>query len=349
MTSIAKAIALLAATFLYPCIIARTIGSRGLRPTAWLGNGGTTRMIFAIAPNAISASATGRDAIGGIITMSKIEWTERTWNPMTGCDMVSPGCANCYAKPMARRLQAIGVPEYRGGFSLAVHKDKFDLPRAVKKPTMWFVNSMSDFFHEKVSHADRDALMAVMRETPHHTYQILTKRADVMEDYLGKVTSEGQITDRWAPNVWLGVSVENRKHGLPRAKLLSNMMPYSMQTTSHIKGGKVIQELSHLNHRISFLSCEPLLECLGKLPLLGISWIIVGGESGHRARPMKKEWVHNIREQCLAYENLPYYRKIPFFFKQWGAFGADGVRRSKKANGRLLDGVEYNEMPERKQ
>lgn len=269
--------------------------------------------------------------------MSKIEWTERTWNPVTGCDLVSPGCANCYAKTMSRRLCAMGVPEYRRGFEVAVHPHKFDLPRAVKKPTMWFVNSMSDFFHEKVTHEERDAMMAVMRETPHHTYQILTKRADVMADYfrarMGARALRAAGKSGWhlPLNVWWGVSVENRKYGIPRIKKLQQI---GRQYVNWADESRLCWDT------VFFLSCEPLLEDLGRLPLAGISWVIVGGESGHRARPMKKEWVERIERQCHTNAG-----RIPFFFKQWGEYGADGVRRGKKANGRLLDGVEYNEMP----
>ena len=172
---------------------------------------------------------------------------------------------------------------------------------------MYFVNSMSDLFHEKAPFSFVDQVFDVIKKTPQHTYQILTKRPARMADYCRLI----EVPE----NAWLGTSVENKKHGLPRIKILQT-----------------------IDCRIRFLSCEPLLENLGRIRLKGIQWVIVGGESGVGARPMKPEWVENIRKQCQE-------RKVEFFFKQWGAWGADGIKRSKKANGRLLNGREWNQFP----
>lgn len=237
---------------------------------------------------------------------SAIEWTEATWNPSTGCDKVSAGCKNCYAETMARRLKAMGAPGYENGFEFTLMPGRLDIPVRTRKPTKYFVNSMSDLFHEDMPFEFLDRVFDVIRETPRHTYQILTKREDRLVEYFGK----SKVPD----NVWLGVSVENQK----------------------TKGR--IDKLRKINARIRFLSLEPLLEDLGELNFSGIHWVIVGGESGHKARPMKKEWAERIQKQCDGQE-------VSFFFKQWGAWGADGVRRSKKANGRILLGQEWNEEP----
>lgn len=241
-------------------------------------------------------------------TDSKIEWTERTWNPVVGCTKVSAGCKHCYAETMARRLKAMGVEDYRDGFALKLLPHRFAEPLGRKKPTMYFVNSMSDLFHENVPFEFIDQVMAVIQATPQHTYQILTKRASQLQEY---------FRSRETPdNAWLGVSVENQRHGLPRIPLLRGVAA-----------------------AVRFLSIEPLLEDLGHVDLSGISWVIVGGESGTGARPMKKEWALAIRNQCLE-------AGVPFFFKQWGQWGADGIRRSKKANGRSLDGRLWDELPQ---
>ncbi|MCB1733680.1 MAG: phage Gp37/Gp68 family protein [Gammaproteobacteria bacterium] len=240
-------------------------------------------------------------------TESKIEWTERTWNPTTGCTKVSPGCKHCYAEVMARRLQAMGAPGYGNGFNLTLLAKRLDEPRQRKKATVYFVNSMSDLFHEDVPDSFLDQVFKVITETPQHTYQILTKRAERMAEY---------FSTRKAPvNVWLGVSVENRKHGLPR-----------------------IDALRTVDAAIRFLSVEPLLEDLGRLDLNGIDWVIVGGESGPKARPMHEEWALNVQRQCDRDHVL-------FFFKQWGGWGADGKRRAKSKNGRLLSGRTWDDMP----
>lgn len=240
-------------------------------------------------------------------TQSKIEWTEQTWNPATGCTKISPGCKHCYAETMANRLQAMGTPGYDNGFKLSLMPERLSQPLNRKKPTMYFVNSMSDLFHEDIPDAYLDQVFAVIRQTPRHTYQILTKRAERMREY---------FASRSVPaNVWLGVTVEDKEYGVPR-----------------------IDQLRGITAQIRFLSVEPLLEDLGTLDLSGIDWVIVGGESGVRARPMKAEWVDNIHKYCKMYS-------VAFFFKQWGGWGADGKRRAKKFNGRHYQGRTWDEMP----
>lgn len=240
-------------------------------------------------------------------TISRIEWTEQTWNPAVGCTKISAGCKNCYAETMAKRLKAMGTPGYENGFVLQILPERLEDPVKRKKPTVYFVNSMSDLFHEKISNAYIEQVFDVITRTPHHTYQILTKRGARMARF---------FKTRAVPeNAWLGVSVENRKHGVPR-----------------------IDHLRRVPAKIRFLSVEPLLEDVGKLDLSDIHWVIVGGESGPKARPMKVEWADSIRAQCEE-------QQVAFFFKQWGGWGADGKRRAKHANGRLLNGRTWDEMP----
>lgn len=240
-------------------------------------------------------------------TKSRIEWTEHTWNPVTGCTKVSPGCKHCYAEAMSRRLKAMGAAGYENGFQLTLHAARLDQPRQRKSPTMYFVNSMSDLFHEDVPDHYIDAVLTVCSETPRHTYQVLTKRAERLRDF---------FRIRECPrNVWLGVSVENRKYGVPR-----------------------IEHLRQVSATIRFLSVEPLLEDIGKIDLRGIHWVIVGGESGPKARPMRPEWVNGVQRQALK-------QGAAFFFKQWGAWGADGIRRAKKSNGRKLEGRQWSQFP----
>ena len=240
-------------------------------------------------------------------TTSRIEWTEQTWNPTVGCQKVSAGCKNCYAETMARRLQAMSTPGYENGFDLTLLPQRLGDPVKRKKPTVYFVNSMSDLFHEGVPAAYVDQVFDVIAKTPQHTYQILTKRAARMaRHFRGRTVPE---------NAWLGVSVENRRHGVPR-----------------------IAHLRQVPARIRFLSVEPLLEDVGDIDLTDIHWVIVGGESGANARPMKPEWAETVRQQCEA-------QGVSFFFKQWGGWGADGKRRAKSANGRLLHGRTWDEMP----
>ncbi|MCH5373837.1 MAG: phage Gp37/Gp68 family protein, partial [Planctomycetes bacterium] len=226
-------------------------------------------------------------------TQTEIEWTEQTWNPTTGCTKVSPGCKHCYAEAMAKRLQAMGARGYDNGFALSLMPDRLEQPLHRTRPTVFFVNSMSDLFHEAIDDSFVDKVFATIRKTPQHTYQILTKRADRLPDY---------FSARGVPhNVWLGVSVEDRAFGLPR-----------------------IDVLRRVPARIRFLSVEPLLEDLGAMDLSAIHWVIVGGESGPKARRMDPAWVDNIKRQCDA-------AGAAFFFKQWGGWGADGQKRSKKA------------------
>lgn len=240
-------------------------------------------------------------------TVSSIEWTEQTWNPTVGCTKISPGCKHCYAEGMARRLKAMGTPGYENGFSLTLLPTRLEDPLKRKRPTTYFVNSMSDLFHDRVPDAYIEQVFDVIARTPHHTYQILTKRAPRMARYFRK---------RVVPaNAWLGVSVEDRKYGVPR-----------------------IDHLRTIDATIRFLSVEPLLQDVGELDLSDIHWVIVGGESGPKARPMKTEWALSIQRQCEE-------QKVAFFFKQWGGWGADGKKRAKAANGRLLDGRTWDEMP----
>jgi len=240
---------------------------------------------------------------------TKIEWTDSSWNPVTGCTKISPACKFCYAEIMAKRLQAMGTRGYEHEFELAIHKERLNQPKKRKKPTKYFVNSMGDLFHEDVSDKFITQVFDTIKSTPQHIYQILTKRAERMAEYFAHHNVQG--------NVWLGVSVENREHGVPR-----------------------IDELRKIETpAVRFLSVEPLLEDLGIIDLTGINWVIVGGESGLKARQMKPEWVFNIQNQCKLAE-------VKFFFKQWGRWGPDGKARSKEANGRKLSGQIWDAMPE---
>ncbi len=238
----------------------------------------------------------------------KIEWTEQTWNPSAGCTKISSGCKNCYAQSMAIRLQAMGVEGYENGFKFNTVPSRLNDPFKRKKPTVFFVNSMSDIFHKDIPEDYLNKIFNVIQETPYHTYQILTKRADRMLRYLSK--------KEIPKNIWLGVTVENKKEGLPR-----------------------IDQLRQLEATVLFLSIEPLLEDLGKIVLKNIDWVIVGGESGNKARPMEKEWVVNIKKQCEQED-------VAFFFKQWGTWGSDQVKRNKKLNGKEIDGKIWQQYPE---
>jgi protein gp37 len=230
---------------------------------------------------------------------SKIEWTEMTWNPVTGCSKVSPGCKYCYAERLAKRLKAMGLDRYKNGFKVTLQPDVLDVPFRWREPRMVFVNSMSDLFHEKVPLSYIKKVFDTMAKCPQHTFQILTKRSQ----RLSAVSPELP----WPVNIWMGVSVEN-------------------QQVSHR-----IVDLKTVPATVRFLSCEPLIGPLENLPLEGIHWVIVGGESGPGARLMKREWVLSIHRQCKA-------AGVPFFFKQWG-----GVR--KDLTGRELHGRTYDDMP----
>lgn len=237
---------------------------------------------------------------------TKIEWTDKTWNPITGCTKKSAGCTHCYAEVMARRLQAMRLEKYRHGFELTLHEEALTEPFQWKKQHNIFVCSMSDIFHEKVPFEFVDRIMDTIRQTPQHRYQILTKRSERMVEY---------FSIRPVPkNVWLGVTVE-------------------CQTSKNR-----IDDLRGLDTTVKFLSCEPLIEDLGELNLNGIDWIIVGGESGPLARPMKLEWIVKIKSQVEQ-------QGAAFFFKQWGTWGSDGIKRNKHANGKLLFGEVIQQMP----
>lgn len=240
-------------------------------------------------------------------TKTSIEWTEQTWNPTTGCSKVSPGCKHCYAETMAKRLMHMNAKGYENGFELTLIPERIQQPLRRKKPTLYFVNSMSDLFHENVTFSYLDDVFSVINETQQHTYQILTKRSSRMREYF----STRNVPD----NAWLGVSVEDKKYGKPR-----------------------INDLQKIKAKVRFLSCEPLLENLGIINLTNIHWVIVGGESGTKARPMKESWVLSIKAQCEK-------NNVAFFFKQWGMWGADGVRRNKKVNGRKLLKQTWDQYP----
>lgn len=222
-----------------------------------------------------------------------------TWNPVTGCTKVSQGCKHCYAERMARRLQAMGVERYRSGFAVTLHEDLLDVPLLWKKPRLIFVNSMSDLFHEKVPFEFIERVFETMIRASHHTFQILTKRSCRLQELSRALP--------WPANVWIGVSVED-------SKVIHR-----------------IRDLRQVPAAVRFISCEPLIGPLDHLPLEGIHWVIVGGESGPRARPMRPEWAESILQQCRA-------AGVPFFFKQWG-----GVWKGRA--GRDLHGRTYDEMP----
>ena len=230
---------------------------------------------------------------------STIEWTQLTWNPVTGCTKVSQGCKHCYAERMALRLQAMGAARYRDGFAVTLHDDLVTAPLRWRKPALVFVNSMSDLFHEDVPVAFIHRVFDTMARAHWHTFQVLTKRSARLAELATEL--------RWPTNVWMGVSIEDEK-------VLHR-----------------VADLRRVPATVRFLSCEPLIGPLDSLPLAGIHWVIVGGESGPGARPMRPEWAQAIRRQCTE-------SGVPFFFKQWG-----GVRKHR--TGRLLNGRTYDEMP----
>ena len=251
---------------------------------------------------------------------SRIEWTDATWNPVAGCSILTAGCTNCYAMEMAKRLEAMGVQKYTGltrrsggrtVWNGVVREDigALSLPHAWKKPRKIFVNSMSDLFHERVSDSFILKVWAVMRDTPHHSYQILTKRPQRMAELAL------QDTGTVLPNVWLGTSVEDE---------------YAVRR---------LEDLRRTPAAIRFVSFEPLIGAIGRVDLGGIHWAIVGGESGRHARPVREQWIDEIYTQCLQYQTT-------FFFKQWGAWGRDNRRRSKSANGREYRGRTWDDLPE---
>jgi len=231
---------------------------------------------------------------------STIEWTEYTWNPVTGCSKISPGCKNCYAERMSHRLKAMGQENYRNGFEVTTHEHMLDKPSEWHKPRMVFVNSMSDLFHRDIPDVFISETFEVMCQHDKHTFQVLTKRAERLERFSPYLP--------WPKNIWMGVSVETEDFVFR------------------------IDQLRRTPTAIKFISIEPLLGPITKLDLTDIDWVIVGGESGPGARPIKREWVTDIRDKCLESD-------VPFFFKQWG-----GTR--KKLSGRELDGRTWNQFPE---
>jgi protein gp37 len=242
--------------------------------------------------------------MGAMSDKSKIEWTDATWNPVRGCTKISPGCKHCYAEVFAERFRGVPAHPYERGFDLRLVPEKLEEPLKWKSPRLVFVNSMSDLFHPGVPDDYIVKVVEVMSAAHWHTFQVLTKRSDRMRDLLNSKLQFAACCG----HIWWGVSVENRKHGLPRIE--------------HLRAADVAMR---------FLSIEPLLEELGRVNLSGIHWVIVGGESGHGARPMQKEWVVSVRRQCRE-------ARVPFFFKQWG-----GVQKSRF--GRELDGRTYDQMP----
>ena len=232
---------------------------------------------------------------------TKIEWTESTWNPITGCTKISTGCTFCYAEAMARRLKAMGQEKYKNGFELTMHPETLQEPYTLKKGKMIFVNSMSDLFHKEIPVEYIQKIFKVIRDNPQHVFQVLTKRAEVLRYY----DSEGWL--EWPHNLWMGVTVENSSFT------------------------ERIDLLRQTGARVKFLSCEPLLSSLPNLNLQGIDWVIVGGESGRTPRPIKEEWVIDIKDQCQQ-------ANVAFYFKQWGGI-------NKKKAGSALKGKAYKEMP----
>jgi protein gp37 len=237
---------------------------------------------------------------------TKIEWTDRVWNPSKGCSKISEGCKYCYAESFAKRLQAMGMEDYKDGFKFKILPHRLNEPLKIKKPQKFFVNSMSDLFHDDMPDEYLNQIFDVINQTPQHTYQILTKRVENMYIYFQN--------HNVPQNVWLGVTVENSK--------------YSYR----------IDILKKINATIKFISFEPLIDSAGKIDLTDIDWVIVGGESGYNGRPMKPEWVNEIYLQCQE-------KNIPFFFKQWGTWGSDGIKRNKKANGKLFQDKIIQEYP----
>lgn len=234
------------------------------------------------------------------MAQSSIEWTEMTWNPTTGCSKISAGCKFCYAEVMTRRLQAMGIEKYKDGFKkIKVHGDSLNIPYSWKGSKVVFVNSMSDLFHPEVPFEFIEKVFAVMNDTPQHTYQVLTKRAERLYELHHKLN--------WTKNIWMGVSVEDKR--------VTDRIDFLRETNALTK----------------FLSCEPLIGPLQNMNLTNIDWVIVGGESGRKARPMSEQWVWDIKMQCQEQE-------VAFFFKQWGG-------TNKKKAGRKLAGNTYDEMP----
>lgn len=241
---------------------------------------------------------------------SDIEWTDATWNPVTGCTKVSPGCDNCYAERFSERFRGVPGHAFEAGFDLTLRPERLEQPLSWRKPRMIFVNSMSDLFHKNIPLSFINSVFDTMEKADWHTFQVLTKRSSLMRDFV----RARYVNSLAPPHIWLGVSVESKK------------------ATSRIT------HLRRTPATVRFLSIEPLIEDVGPIDLDGIHWVIVGGESGPGARPMKQQWAESIRDLCCA-------KRVPFFFKQWGAWGADGKRGGKSANGRMLDGRTWDDLP----
>lgn len=237
--------------------------------------------------------------LSGMSDQTGIEWTDATWNPVTGCTKISPGCKNCYAERLALRLRAMGNPRYQNGFAVTLHPGQLTLPLRWRQPRRIFVNSMSDLFHEAVPDYYIYQVFDVMKRAEWHIFQVLTKRSRRLAALAPRLS--------WGRNIWPGVSVEN------------------------VQYTRRVEDLQTVPAAVRFLSVEPLLGPIPDLPLAGIAWVIVGGESGGQRRPMAAEWARHIRDQCRA-------GGVPFFFKQWGG-------RTPKAGGRMLDGRTWDEMP----
>lgn len=234
---------------------------------------------------------------------SAIEWTNATWNPVTGCTKISPGCDNCYAERLAERFRGVKGHPFENGFDLTLKPERIRQPLTWKKPKMVFVNSMSDLFHKEIPEEYIARVFETMEEADRHIFQVLTKRSSLMRNFVNKRYVKTKVPE----HIWLGVSIEDKRRR-PR-----------------------IKHLQQTNAGIRFLSVEPLIGDPGTLELSGIQWVIVGGESGPKARPMKPEWVRSVRDQCIE-------QAVPFFFKQWGGF-------RPKSGGRELDGEEWNQFP----
>jgi protein gp37 len=237
-----------------------------------------------------------------VAATTRIEWSEATWNPVTGCDKVSPGCAHCYAETFAERWRGVPGHPYSQGFDLRLWPERLELPLRWRRPKMIFVNSMSDLFHESIPFEFVERVFAVMAEAEHHTFQVLTKRHERLAELAPDLP--------WAPNVWMGVSIENRRW---------------------VRRADYLREVPAA---VRFISAEPLLGPLEGLDLTDVDWLIAGGESGYRHRPVHAEWIRELRDRCGA-------EGVAFFFKQWGG-------RTSKAGGRLLDGREWSQMPTRR-
>ena len=244
---------------------------------------------------------------------SDIEWTDATWNPVTGCTKISAGCDNCYAERFSERFRGVPGHPFEVGFDLKLRPDRLETPLGWRKPRMIFVNSMSDLFHKEVPEALVHRVFDTMERASWHIFRMLTKRSSLMRDFINTRYADRPVP----PHIWLGVSVEHRR------------------AVSRVR------HLQETNATVRFLSVEPLIGDVGEFSMAGLHWVIVGGESGPKSRPVRPEWAARVRDMCIA-------QGIPFFFKQWGAFGETGARGSKIGNGRTLDGRTWDQLPHHK-